>query len=357
MVVALLAVLKSGAAYVPLDPAYPRERLRFMIEDAGVELVLTQESLQGRLVEQRGLRIVQLDREWEQIASESSAAVAGEVDADNLAYVIYTSGSTGTPKGVAIQHRNTVTFLHWALQHFSPEQLSGVLASTSICFDISIFEIFAPLSCGGKTILCDNALLLPALPSADQVTLINTVPSAMAELVRLGGIPSSVRTVNLAGEALKQSLVQEVYKQGHITQVFNLYGPSEDTTYSTYTLVRGEERVTIGRPIANTQAYLLDGELQPVARGVAGELYLGGAGLARGYLHRPELTAERFIPDPFSSAAGRRLYRTGDLARYLPDGTLNTWGERIHKSSCAAIGSSWEKSKRCSAANQVSVKR
>jgi amino acid adenylation domain-containing protein len=326
LVVALLAVLKAGAAYVPLDPAYPRERLRFMIEDAGVELVLTQESLQGRLVEQRGLRIVQLDREWEQIASESSAVVISAVDADNLAYVIYTSGSTGTPKGVAIQHRNTVTFLHWALQHFSPEQLSGVLASTSICFDISIFEIFAPLSCGGKIVLCDNALLLPALPSANQVTLINTVPSAMAELVRLGGIPSSVRTVNLAGEALKQSLVQEVYKQGHITQVFNLYGPSEDTTYSTYALVRGEERVTIGRPIANTQVYLLDGELQPVARGVAGELYLGGAGLARGYLHRPELTAERFIPDPFSGAAGRRLYRTGDLARYLPDGNLEYLG-------------------------------
>jgi amino acid adenylation domain-containing protein len=332
MIVGLLAILKAGGAYVPLDPQYPQERIAFMLADTSAPVLLTQERLLESLpVEQA--HVVRLDTQWDEIARHAKDNLPATTNPADLAYVIYTSGSTGRPKGVAIEHRSATTFLHWALEVFPEEALSGVLASTSICFDLSVFEIFAPLSRGGTIILAENALALPTLPAAGQVTLINTVPSAIAELVRMNGIPDSVRTVNLAGEALKLSLVQEVYKQPTINHVFNLYGPSEDTTYSTFTLVeRGQtDAVTIGRPVANTQVYLLDAHLQRVPRGVAGELCLGGEGLARGYLNRPELTAEKFIPNPFSRAAGARLYRTGDLARYRPDGEIEYLGRVDHQ--------------------------
>src|SRR5205823_6376472 len=188
--------------------------------------------------------------------------------------VIYTSGSTGRPKGVAIEHHSTVTLLHWAKALFPPEHLAGALASTSICFDLSVFELFVPLSCGGKVILCQNLLHLPTLPAAEHVTLINTVPSAIAELLSGSILPASIRMVNLAGESLSHALAQHIYQQDTIEQVFNLYGPTEDTTYSTCTLVqKGScETVSIGRPLANTQVYLLDHHLHPVAIGVPGEL-------------------------------------------------------------------------------------
>jgi amino acid adenylation domain-containing protein len=323
MVVGLLGVLKAGGAYVPLDVQYPAERIEYMLEDTAASVMLTQQRLVQHLAEHQA-RIVCLDSQWAEVARHATENPEPSGTAENLAYVIYTSGSTGRPKGVAIEHQSTVAFLHWALDVFTPQQLAGVLASTSICFDLSIFEIFVPLSQGGRVILSENALALPSLLAANQVTLINTVPSAMAELVRVRGIPPSVRTINLAGEALKNTLVQEIYKQQTINQVFNLYGPSEDTTYSTYTLIEKsqDEHVTIGRPVANTQVYLLDAHQQPVPQGVSGELYLGGEGLARGYLNRPELTAEKFFPNPFAKQPGARLYRTGDLARYLPDGKI-----------------------------------
>jgi amino acid adenylation domain-containing protein len=332
LVVGLLGILKAGGAYVPLDVQHPRERLEFMLEDTQAAVLVTQQGLVEQLPEHRS-RVVCLDTQWAEIASHSKENPKPGVTAENLAYVIYTSGSTGRPKGVAIEHRSALIFLHWAVEVFTPEQLAGVLASTSICFDLSVFEIFAPLSRGGKIILSENALALPSLPAANQVTLINTVPSAIAELSRMKGIPPSVQTVNLAGEALKNSLVQEVYQQQTIRQVFNLYGPSEDTTYSTYALIKKgpDEQVSIGRPVANTQVYLLDSHQQPVAQGMPGELFIGGAGLARGYLNRPELTAERFIPNPFSQQPGARLYRTGDLARYLPDGRIEYLGRSDHQ--------------------------
>jgi len=327
MVVGLLGILKAGGAYVPLDPAYPPERLVFMLEDASVAVLLTQALLVESLPKHQG-RIVCLDTDWEIIERQSEANLISEVKLDNLAYVIYTSGSTGKPKGVAIEHRNAVALLDWATQVFNPEDLAGVLASTSICFDLSVFELFVPLSRGGKVILAENALHLPTLSAAPYVTLINTVPSAIAELLRIDGIPSSVRTVNLAGEPLGNKLVQQVYEHNTVQKVFNLYGPSEDTTYSTYTLVKkgGNEPPPIGRPIANTQVYILDAQKQPVPIGVPGELYIGGAGLARGYLNRPELTADRFILNPFSDEPSSRLYKTGDLARYLSDGNIEFLG-------------------------------
>jgi amino acid adenylation domain-containing protein len=328
MLVGLLGILKAGGAYVPLDPAYPPERLVFMLEDAEVAVVLT---TQARLVEslpKHQGRIVCLDTDWEIIERQSEANLISEVKFDNLAYVIYTSGSTGKPKGVAIEHRNAVALLDWARQVFNPEDLAGVLASTSICFDLSVFELFVPLSLGGKVILAENALHLPTLSGALDVTLINTVPSAIAELLRMDGIPFSVGTVNLAGEPLRNKLVQQVYEHNTVQKVFNLYGPSEDTTYSTYTLVKkgGNEPPPIGRPIANTQVYILDAQLQLVPIGIPAELYIGGAGLARGYLNRPELTAERFILNPFSDEPSSRLYKTGDLARYLSDGNIEFLG-------------------------------
>ncbi|MGK7905412.1 MAG: amino acid adenylation domain-containing protein [Hormoscilla sp.] len=332
MVVGLLGILKAGGAYVPLDPAYPKERLAFMLSDSQVPVLLTQQKLVSELPE-HWAKVVCLDADWEAIAWKPEGNPVSDVEPTNLAYTLYTSGSTGKPKGVAIQHQSTVALCHWARGVFTTEQLAGVLASTSICFDLSVFELFVPLSWGGKTILAENTLHLITLSAAQYVTLINTVPSAIAELLRINGIPTSACTVNLAGEPLQNRLVQQLYQKDTIGQVFNLYGPSEDTTYSTFALVeKGYRRhPTIGRPITNTQIYILDDYLQPVPIGVIGELHIGGAGLARGYLNRPELTQEKFISNPFIDKPGARLYKTGDLARYLPDGNIEFLGRIDHQ--------------------------
>ena len=325
MVVGLLGILKAGAAYVPLDPAYPTDRLQFMLQDSGTSLLLTQEFMRERIPKSE-VEVVCIDTCWPDISSEREDNPATKTEPDNLAYVIYTSGSTGTPKGVAIEHRSAVALLAWAREVFSAEELSGVLASTSICFDLSVFELFVPLSCGGKVVLANDVLQLLSLSSRNEVKLINTVPSAMVELLRLGGVPEGVRTINLAGEPLTASLVDQLYKQTQVKRVFDLYGPSEDTTYSTFALRVPGGPATIGRPIANTRVYLLDANLHPVPIGVPGELYLAGGGLARCYLNRPELTATAFVPDPFSRNTPGRLYKTGDLARYLADGKIEYLG-------------------------------
>ncbi len=324
MIVGVLGILKAGGGYVPLDPKYPLERLLYILMDSGAKVVVTNSTSAGVIGDYKGTA-VSLDIDAEKIALQSHANPVNFSSPENLAYVIYTSGSTGRPKGVAIEHRSTVAFINWALSVFTPEQLNGVLLSTSICFDLSIYEMFSPLCSGGKIILVENILHLPASPAAEEVTLINTVPSAIDELIRAGRIPDSVRTVNLAGEPLKTSLVKQIYGAASVKEVFDLYGPTEDTTYSTFTL-RGLGPATIGRPIADTRAYILDRNLQPVPVGVSGELYLGGAGLARCYLNRPELTAERFIRNPFSDDENARLYRTGDLARYRPTGEIEYLG-------------------------------
>jgi amino acid adenylation domain-containing protein len=333
LVVALLAILKAGGAYVPLDPAYPPERVALMLADAAAAVLLTEDRLLPRLPAGHGARVVRLDADASLLAACPDTNLAPLSDAESLAYVIYTSGSTGRPKGVALTHRSVVAFLAWSHSVFAPQQLAGTLASTSICFDLSVFEIFAPLTCGGRVILARDALELPEHPLAGEVTLVNTVPSAMTELVRLRALPAAVRTVNLAGEALPLRLVQDLYGLGHVEQVYNLYGPSEDTTYSTFTLVPRPcaEAPTIGRPIANTQTHILDRHRRPVPLGAVGELYVGGAGLARGYLGRPDLTAERFVPDPGPGHPGARLYRTGDLARQRLDGEIVFLGRIDHQ--------------------------
>lgn len=327
MVVGMLGILKAGGAYLPLDPAYPKERVEFMLEDGAVPVLVTQQALLRNLPELQA-QVILLDQPVTKLEVKSSEAIGIKAEAGNLAYVIYTSGSTGKPKGVAIEHHNAVTFVYWARSVFSPEELSGVLAATSICFDLSIFEIFVPLSWGGRIILAENALELPALTNTAEVSLINTVPSAMNELLKMKGVPQSVRTVNLAGEPLRSTLSQQVLTETGAEKLYNLYGPSEDTTYSTFVRIEPDSdyRTTIGRPIANTEAYIVDQHLNPLPVGVVGELYLSGEGLARGYLNRPDITATRFIPNPFSAVPGRRLYQTGDLARYLPDGKIDFLG-------------------------------
>jgi amino acid adenylation domain-containing protein/thioester reductase-like protein len=339
MVVALLGILKAGGAYVPLDPTYPSARLAFTIEDSAMSFLVTQRRLLALVPPHSGETIC-LDSDWTAISQHPMDNPCSQIQPETLAYVIYTSGSTGNPKGVAIEHRNTVAFINWARDFFTSEQLQGVLASTSLCFDLSVFELFVTLSSGGTVIIAQDALQLPHLPAASKVTLINTVPSAAATLLQANGIPASVHTVNLAGEPLQNTLVQQLYQLEHIQQVFNLYGPSEDTTYSTVALIpKGSHEIpVIGRPIANTQVYLVEtparrkgDRLKLVETGTPGEIYIGGAGLAREYLNRPELTAEKFVPNPFSDQPNSRLYRTGDLAVYLPDGNLKFLGRLDHQ--------------------------
>ncbi|MBD2816409.1 amino acid adenylation domain-containing protein, partial [Xenorhabdus sp. Flor] len=327
MVVGLLAILKAGGAYVPLDPAYPAERLTYMLADAAPVALLTQTMLVDKL--DSAIPTVLLDKQQPYIEAQPARNPDTQtlgLTSHHLAYVIYTSGSTGQPKGVAITHRNTVNFLTWAQRTFSPEELAHTLLATSLNFDLAVYECFAPLISGGTVHLVSNVLSLVTtdLP----VSLINTVPSAITQLIEVNALPVTIQTVNLAGEALKPHVVEHLFARSSVQNVCNLYGPSETTTYSTWTRMnRATGFVShIGRPIANTQIYLLDPYGQPVPLGVTGEIHIAGAGVARGYLNRPELTAERFLPDPFSAGPDARMYKTGDLGRWLPDGNLEYLG-------------------------------
>ncbi|HST62734.1 MAG TPA: amino acid adenylation domain-containing protein, partial [Longimicrobium sp.] len=313
LVAAMLGVLGAGGAYVPLDPAYPRERLGFMLQDAGITLVITASALAEHLPENAAALLL-LDGERDAIAAESADAPESGVDPENLSHLIFTSGSTGRPKGVMIRHASVVVLLHWLRETMTDEERSSVLFSTSINFDVSVAEIFGTLAWGGKLVLVENALALAELEEA--VVHASMSPSAAAELLHSGGIPACVKTLSLGGEALPNALAQGLYRLGTVEKVGNLYGPTEDTTYSTYAIVpRGAEQVLIGTPVANTRVYVLDPHLQPVPIGVAGELYLAGDGLSRGYASRPGMTAERFLPCPFGEP-GSRMYRVMDRVRW-----------------------------------------
>ncbi|HEX4546809.1 non-ribosomal peptide synthetase [Pseudomonas sp.] len=330
LLVALLAVLKAGGAYVPLDPDYPADRVAYMLEDSRARVLLTEQSIAQTLTVGTDTQVLWLDVIAAELATYPDHAPVSAVSPDNLAYVIYTSGSTGKPKGVAIAHRNVQALIDWSRSVYSQDDIQGVLASTSVCFDLSVWELFVTLANGGSLIIARNALELPLLPARAEVRLINTVPSAINALLCDGAIAPNVRIINLAGEPLKQSLVEALYQQTAVEQVFDLYGPSEDTTYSTWTRREAGGAASIGRPLTGTASYLLDAELQPVPQGVAAELYLAGAGITRGYLGRAAMTAEKYVPNPFSTT-GERLYRTGDLTRYQPDGTLQYVGRIDHQ--------------------------
>lgn len=322
LVAALLGVLKAGCAYVPLDPAYPQARLAFIASDAEAALVLTD----GRLPPFDTAELLDVT----QLSPAPRPDHRGSPE--GLAVIIYTSGSTGQPKGVALEHRNILSRTAWAKDAFTPQDLEGVLFSTSVCFDLSLFEIFATLSNGGRLVLAQSLLDLPQLPADAGVTMLNTVPSLLRELVRHHDLPGSLCAVNLAGEFFPPALLDRLREFPQLKTINNLYGPTEDSIYDAGNPVQNEpERpLPIGRPFPGTRIHILDRHGKLLPRGAAGEICLAGAGLARGYLNRPKLTAEKFIPDPFDTQKTGRLYRSGDRARWRADGRIDILG-RIDK--------------------------
>ncbi|MFW9264015.1 amino acid adenylation domain-containing protein [Nostoc sp. CALU 546] len=349
MVVGLLGILKAGGAYVPLDPEYPQDRLNFMLADAQVSVLLTQQHLLEKLPEHQA-RVVHLDNDWLLISKSSQENPIAQVQASNVAYVIYTSGSTGQPKGVMLSHSNLCNHMFWMQATFPLTEKDKVLQKTPFGFDASVWEFYAPLLAGGQLLIAeprghtDSAYLLKLI-AQQQVTTIQLVPSLLQILLEQGGIETchSLKHVFCGGEVLPVTLQEGLLSKLDVN-LHNLYGPTEACIDATFWNCQREiypQVVPIGRPISNTQIYILDQNLQPVPIGVPGELHIGGAGLAIGYLNRPELTQEKFISNPFEKAGGSgsasltdqrqeaggsRLYKTGDLARYLPDGNIEYLG-------------------------------
>ncbi len=325
MAAALMATLKTGAPYVPLDPDHPGERIVATLEDSRARWILTHGSLADHLP-QEPARALFLDQIATTLGRMSRANLGAPIHLEATAYVLFTSGSTGRPKGVAVAHRAALALAGWALRIYEPQDFAAVMAGSFIGFDLSVFELFVTLAAGGAVHLAADPISMPRAP----ITLINTVPSAARELVRSGAVPETTRTVNLAGEPLSADLPKALYKLPHIRKVYNLYGPSEDATYSTFALMPRDDprEPCIGAPIDNACVYLTDPWLQPVAHGCSGEITLAGAGLARAYVGRPDLTAAAFIPNPFGDVAGSRLYKTGDIGRRRNDGSLEFLGRR-----------------------------
>ncbi|MGR0140436.1 amino acid adenylation domain-containing protein [Pseudomonas sp. RSP] len=336
MVIGLLAVLKAGGAYVPLDPDYPRERLAYMLDDSGVQLLLTQAPLLGQLPIPQGLETLVLGESSFETYSEQNPAVA--LDGENVAYVIYTSGSTGQPKGAGNRHSALLNRLQWMQEAYGLSAADSVLQKTPFSFDVSVWEFFWPLMTGSRLVIAapgdhrDPAKLIHLI-NAEQVTTLHFVPSMLQAFLQDAAVSScrSLQRIVCSGEALPVDAQQQVFAKLPHAGLYNLYGPTEaaiDVTHWTC-VDEGRDTVPIGRPIANLGCYLLDDNFEPVPVGVLGELYLGGAGLARGYHRRPALTAERFIAHPF--VHGERLYRTGDLARYREDGVIEYAGRIDHQ--------------------------
>ncbi|HEX8852042.1 MAG TPA: amino acid adenylation domain-containing protein, partial [Pyrinomonadaceae bacterium] len=335
MVVGLLGVLKADGAYVPLEPTYPAERLSYMLADAQVSVLLTQERLLEALPPQHGAAIICLDRDWKEFDSRDAENLPGVASAHNTAYVIYTSGSTGRPKGVVNTHGGICNRLLWMQDEYELTCHDRVLQKTPFSFDVSVWEFFWPLITGARLVLAqpgghqDSAYLV-RLIAREAVTTLHFVPSMLSAFLAEPGLEEcrSLRRVICSGEALTKEL-QERFFARLAAELHNLYGPTEAAIDVSYWACQRDDKrlaVPIGRPIANTQLYVLDGELQLVPVGVAGELYIAGVGLARGYLNRPELTAEKFIANPFGAEAGARMYQTGDAARFLEGGEIEFLG-------------------------------
>ncbi|TBV08079.1 amino acid adenylation domain-containing protein, partial [Stutzerimonas kirkiae] len=341
MVVGLLAILKAGGAYVPLDPEYPRERLAYMIEDSGIQLLLSQGHLQNQLPVPSHVQRLDLDQgnDWQ---GYSEATPANFTQPENLAYVIYTSGSTGRPKGAANSHAGLVNRLNWMQKAYELGAVDTVLQKTPFSFDVSVWEFFWPLITGARLAVAqpgdhrDPARLIETI-HRHKVTTLHFVPSMLQAFMTNEQVESctSIKRIVCSGEALPADLVQQTLARLPEVGLFNLYGPTEAAIDVTHWTCRPEDQssIPIGQPIDNLKTHILTGSLSPVGQHVGGELYLGGVGLARGYHQRPALTAERFIPDPFdnSEQGGGRLYRTGDLARYRADGVIEYAGRIDHQ--------------------------
>jgi amino acid adenylation domain-containing protein len=336
MTAGMLGVLKAGAAYVPLDPAYPEERIKLMVRDADVRVVLTQSWLAGQLPAGVG-QVVNLDEGWE---TEAPAPYqAPQASPDNLAYVIYTSGSTGIPKGVMISHRSAVNHMLWMQATFSVTEVDRVLQKTPFNFDASMWELFLPLMTGACVVLARDgghteSDYLVQVAAEQKVTILQVVPSLLRMLLDEPGLRNckSLRLLFSGGETLPAELPARFFAQLD-AGLINFYGPTEATIDATFWICKreGEETVPIGHPLANYQIHILDDQQQLVPEGESGELYIGGIGLSRGYLNRPDLTAESFVPDPFSDEPGQRLLRTGDLARRRADGAVEFMGRADHQ--------------------------
>jgi amino acid adenylation domain-containing protein len=324
MVVALLAVMKAGAAYVPLDPAFPRDRLRFMIDDAALAWVITHDAVHDVPAPASG-RVLNLDHDRGAAATAADAPPRTDSGLRDLAYVLYTSGSTGRPKGVQIEHRSLLNFITSMAREPGAGPNDTLLAVTTLSFDIAGLELLLPLATGGRVEVAsrdeaaDPQLLIERL-AAVQPTLMQATPATWRMLLEAGWSGDPRLTVLCGGEALSAELATRLRPRCH--ELWNLYGPTETTIWSTVERIEADSPITIGRPIDNTACVIVDAQLQPVPAGVAGELCIGGLGVARGYHGRPDLTAERFVPDPFAAQPDQRLYRTGDIAKRLPDGRL-----------------------------------
>ena len=336
MLIGLFGVLKAGAAYLPLDPDYPQSRLSYMMEDAQAPVVLTQ----GHLLERTGLaygqKVVCLDWDWELIAQHEQTNLNTTIDREQLAYIIYTSGSTGGPKGVMVSHGALTNLLHSMHEHLAMTAPDRMLGITTLCFDIAAVEMYLPLIAGAcLELVSREELLVPVklLQRLEQSTVMQATPSLWRMLVESGdwNRPGKYRVL-CGGEALSRQLAQQIGERSEA--VWNGYGPTETTIYSSLEPVNGKGEgpfESIGRATANTQLHILDRWLQPVPTGVTGELYIGGVGVSRGYLRRPALTAERFIPNRFSELSGARCYNSGDLTRYLADGRVEYIGRADHQ--------------------------
>jgi amino acid adenylation domain-containing protein len=331
MVVGMLGVMKAGGAFLPLDPAYPKQRLRFMLQDSRAPVLLTRRSLAGAIPDYTG-RTVCIEEDWDAIARECDTNPVTAAGPDNTVYVIYTSGSTGRPKGVMVTHRGLVNCGYAVLEEFGLGPNDRVLQFSAFSFDASVFEFTLALRAGASLCLARRETLLPG-PDLIAFLREQAITAAVLPPSALDALPASelpeLRVLMTAGEACSEELVAR-WSAGR--RFFNLYGPTESTIWATVAMCEDpDRRPPIGKPIFNTQSYLLDSFLQPAPAGVAGELFIGGAGVARSYIERPELTAERFIPNPFAGEPGARMYTTGDLGRYLPDGDIEFLGRADHQ--------------------------
>jgi amino acid adenylation domain-containing protein len=335
LIVALLGILKSGGAYVPLDPLYPTGRLSMMVEDSALKVLVTQDAFLSKFSNYQG-HLVCLDQKANAIADESAENESGGARVENLAYVIYTSGSTGKPKGVQISHRSLVNFLISMQSSPGLRAEDMLLAITTVAFDIAALELYLPLTVGARVMLVTretgaDGYKLRQFVERSAPTVMQATPATWRLLLEAGWQGDKELKALCGGEAMPRELALELLKR--VASLWNMYGPTETTVWSTTCQISSADGpIAIGRPIANTEIYILDKHLQPVPVGVPGELYIGGEGIARGYLNRPDLTAEKFLPNPFvQQGSTGRVYKTGDLARYRANGEIECLGRIDHQ--------------------------